>query len=319
MNGEDAILGEQGENLLFVVGQYKSGSTWLVNLLSAHPLIRGLSETNVIRYSVEKDREPRTADLFSKTAWSEGGFRNLPKHRMAKWFGSVLQGEKKKRSQSERPNTLLDLSVWDQMGLKRNLLRTDSKEDYCREFFRFLYAQLQPGTYLVEKTPNNIFYVPFIRSVFPKAKLLSIYRDGRDVIVSEKHHKRRLGKTNWSLESSISMWGDAMRAQMKYADQYELYTVCYEELLGNGNILVGKILEFLNIPADTEKIGQMLHTSSIAFLTGRNKGQEDKNSFYRKGVSGDWRNHLTESDQALFKSLAGDLLIKLGYERNDSW
>ncbi len=54
-------------------------------------------------------------------------------------------------------------------------------------------------------------------------------------------------------------------------------------------------------------------------MTGRKQGQEDKNSFYRKGVRGDWRNHLTESDQALFKSLAGDLLIRLGYEKDHNW
>ena len=319
MVGKERIMDEQGENLLFVVGQYKSGSTWLVNLLSVHPSIRGLSETNVIRYSVEKDRETRTAELFSITTWSEGGLRNLAKHRMAKWFGPLLQPGKKKRSVSERPNTLLDLSIWDQMSLKRNLLRTESKEDYCREFFRFLYERVQPRGYLVEKTPNNIFYVPFIRSVFPKAKLLSIYRDGRDVVVSEKCHKHRKGKTTWSLEKSIGMWRDAIRAQMEYADNYGIFTVCYEELLSNGSILVGKILEFLNLPTDIETNEKMLHTSSISFLTGRKEGQEDQNSFYRKGVSGDWRNHLTESGQALFKSLAGDLLIRLGYEKDHNW
>lgn len=319
MEGKDIVMGEQGENLLFVVGQYKSGSTWLVNLLSAHPWIRGLSETSVIRYAVEKDRETRTADLFTKTAWCEGGLPNLFKHRMVKWFGPVLQPGKKKRSASERPNTLLDLSIWDQLRLKRILMQAESKEDFCKEFFRFLYQRVQPKGYLVEKTPNNIHFIPFIRSVFPKAKLISIYRDGRDVVVSEKCHKNRLGKNTWTMEASTRTWSDAIDAQLEYADTYDIFALSYEELLSNGSILVGKILEFLAIPTDAETNENMLGLSSIKSLTGRNEGQENQKSFYRKGVSGDWRNHFSESDKAVFKSVTGDRLRRLGYERSNSW
>jgi len=311
-------MGEQGENLLFVVGQYKSGSTWLVNLLSAHPWIRGLSETNVIRYAVEKDRETRTTDLYTNTAWCEGGMLNL-RPRMVKWFGPILQPWKKKRAVIERPNTLLDLSIRDQLVLKRTLLRAESKEDFCREFFRFLYQRVQPKGYLAEKTPNNIHFVPFIRSVFPKAKLILIYRDGRDVVVSEKFHKNREGKKTWTMEASARTWSDAIDAQLEYADTYDIFVLSYEELLTNGSILVGKILEFLAIPTDIETNETMLGLSSIKSLTGRNEGKENQNSFYRKGVSGDWRNHFTESDKAVFKSVTGDRLMRLGYERNDSW
>lgn len=313
------VMEEQGENLLFVVGQYKSGSTWLVNLLSAHPSIRGLSETNVIRYAVQKDRETGTADLYTKTAWSEGGMPNLFRHRMAKWFGPILQPGKTRRAVSERPNTLLDLSVWDQMTLKRTLLQADSKEAFCREFFRFLYQRVQPERYLVEKTPNNIHFVPFIRSVFPKAKLISIYRDGRDVAVSEKFHKNRLGKDTWTMEASALAWSEAIDAQFEYKDKYDIFTLSYEELLQNGTILVGKILEFLGIPTDTETNENMLGVASIKSMTGRKEGQENKNSFYRKGVSGDWRNHFEEADKDAFKSVTGDRLMRLGYERNDNW
>lgn len=315
----ELVMGEQGENLLFVVGQYKSGSTWLVNLLSAHPWIRGLSETNVIRYAVQKDPITRTIDLYTKTAWCEGGMPKLFRHRMAKWFGPILQPGKKRRAPSERPNTLLDLSIWDQMLLKRKLLQAESKEEFCREFFSFLYQRVQPKRYLVEKTPNNIHFVPFIRSVFPKAKLMSIYRDGRDVVVSEKCHKSRLGKDTWTMEGSARTWSEAIDAQLEYADKYDIFAVSYEELLSNGSILVGKMLEFLDIATDAETNENMLGLCSIKSLTGRNEGQENQKSFYRKGVSGDWMNHFAEDDKAVFKAVTGNRLMRLGYERNDSW
>ena len=38
----------------FIVGHYKSGSTWLLNLLSLHPGIRGVGETHIFRFSEQK-------------------------------------------------------------------------------------------------------------------------------------------------------------------------------------------------------------------------------------------------------------------------
>jgi len=45
----------------------------------------------------------------------------------------------------------------------------------------------------------------------------------------------------------------------------------------------------------------------------------NKSHTFRKGISGDWRNHLSEKHIALFKELAGQMLIDLGYEHNFEW
>jgi hypothetical protein len=52
---------------------------------------------------------------------------------------------------------------------------------------------------------------------------------------------------------------------------------------------------------------------------GRQRGEEDPSSFFRKGIAGDWQNVFTEEDKRVFKEEAGDLLIKLGYEESDQW
>lgn len=48
--------------------------------------------------------------------------------------------------------------------------------------------------------------------------------------------------------------------------------------------------------------------------TGRKPGEEDVNSHYRKGVSGDWKNHLTEKHLEHFRNIHGDLVERLGYQ-----
>jgi hypothetical protein len=47
---------------------------------------------------------------------------------------------------------------------------------------------------------------------------------------------------------------------------------------------------------------------------GRAKGEEDQGSHYRRGVAGDWRNHLTEAHLAAFRERFGDLTGRLGYQ-----
>jgi hypothetical protein len=52
---------------------------------------------------------------------------------------------------------------------------------------------------------------------------------------------------------------------------------------------------------------------------GRTAGIENVDSHYRKGVAGDWINHFDAGHKEYFKSIYGQLLIKLGYEADLSW
>jgi len=55
------------------------------------------------------------------------------------------------------------------------------------------------------------------------------------------------------------------------------------------------------------------------FAGGRDKGQEDPSSHYRKGVAGDWLNHFKPEHVARFKELYNDVLLKLRYETSADW
>jgi hypothetical protein len=61
---------------------------------------------------------------------------------------------------------------------------------------------------------------------------------------------------------------------------------------------------------------KVLDKHSFGQMTGgaRKVGEEDEKSHYRKGVAGDWRNHLTEDHLELFRKRYGDLVERLGYE-----
>ncbi len=66
-----------------------------------------------------------------------------------------------------------------------------------------------------------------------------------------------------------------------------------------------------------EEVAEKLSFKRMA--GGRKKGEENIKSHYRKGVHGDWKNHLNDGHIAYFKTHYNDLLIKLGYEDSDQW
>jgi hypothetical protein len=52
---------------------------------------------------------------------------------------------------------------------------------------------------------------------------------------------------------------------------------------------------------------------------GRKKGQENVKNHFRKGVPGDWRNHLDATHVEAFKRRYNPLVLKLGYEKDEDW
>jgi len=66
-------------------------------------------------------------------------------------------------------------------------------------------------------------------------------------------------------------------------------------------------------------LGVIIDRKSFTKLAGRQKGTEDPRNHYRKGIAGDWMNHLAGANKALFKEQWGRLLIDLGYEQDLDW
>jgi sulfotransferase 6B1 len=44
-----------------------------------------------------------------------------------------------------------------------------------------------------------------------------------------------------------------------------------------------------------------------------------KSGTFRKGQPGNWKEHFTEANKAFFKEQTGDLLVRLGYEKDSNW
>jgi hypothetical protein len=76
----------------------------------------------------------------------------------------------------------------------------------------------------VEKSPNNTRNIPLIWKTWPKAKIVHIIRDGRDVVTSCRGF-------NSHFEVEPDEWQIGVRVALGFADHPQVYTLRYEDLI----------------------------------------------------------------------------------------
>jgi len=162
-----------------------------------------------------------------------------------------------------------------------------------------------------------------------------LYRDLRDVAVSHYFYVRQ---TPWhpeypvysklSLQEGLALFGVRLlpefvawvRSWDKNRDPSLSLMFRYEDMLDDTVGIMTRVAEHFELDSSPETVGEIVEAHSFKRLSGgRKQGQESTNSFFRKGKSGDWKNHFTPELKAMYKEVAGDFLIEFGYEQDDTW
>jgi hypothetical protein len=175
----------------------------------------------------------------------------------------------------------------------------------------------------VEKTPKNVRRIGDIFSNFPQAKYIHMIRDGRDVSCSLKHHpKNKLvnGKivplnTNKPLDQCIERWVNDVKLGLNWRIDPRYFEIKYEDLI----LASEKTLRELCIFLDEPYMNSLLkyHERDLnptSFVTSPEAARPMSTRSF-----GRWKNEFSDYDKILFKQLAGELLIELGYEANSEW
>ncbi len=129
--------------------------------------------------------------------------------------------------------------------------------------------------------------------------------------IEEEFRRPRGARLNWA--DHVRGWrGDAGRPHVAYLSYEQLRADCC-------GTLRRVVREVTAREPDPWFVETAVEKFSMERQTGRRAGTEDRSSFVRKGVVGDWRNHFSREAAERFRDLAGDVLVDLGYERDDSW
>lgn len=142
-------------------------------------------------------------------------------------------------------------------------------------------------------------------------------------ITSENVSRNRNALTSMSTEDGLrhimqTVTKISANIQSSWLDSDELF-VKYEDLIADEYTQFKRIIDHCQIKIEDARLREVVKKNSFENRSGRQKGEEDVQSHYRKGVVGDWRNYFTDNLKAEFKERYGEILIAAGYEANNDW
>jgi sulfotransferase 6B1 len=184
----------------------------------------------------------------------------------------------------------------------------------------------------VEASPENVAIV-----CQPDRVNYFIYRDPRDMLVSQVFFATDMHEEHGMHEyyNSLPDFGERLKVAITGIDREGLYmvgvkqryegvfqwleqehvmSIRFEDLIDNRDATLNAMLDEVEstgykIPTPREKALSVL-VDAI---------QPRKSHTYRSGKTGGWHDHFKDEHRKLFKDVAGDLLIRLGYEKNNDW
>jgi len=184
----------------------------------------------------------------------------------------------------------------------------------------------------IEATSENVAF--FCR---PDRVNYFIYRDPRDMLVSQVFFATDMNEEHGMHEyyNSLSDFGERLKVAITGIDRDGLYMVdvkqryegvfqwldqqhvmClrFEDLINNRDASLNAMLD------EVERTGYKIPTPREKALTILVEAIQPKKSHtFRSGKTGGWREYFTAEHKKLFKDVAGDLLVRLGYEKNNDW
>ncbi len=200
------------------------------------------------------------------------------------------------------------------INLEQPKARIVSDED-GRAFYEAMARQYVEGlgkngvVWFGEKTPEHTGHLPRIRQLFPDAKLLFLYRDGRDVALS-------LTKTPW-MPSDLSvcfmvwLYYQNIMLQLRTSGWTDLYFARYEDIVADPEKQFSAILSFLELPYEPDVALGYGNTEGVPLREYPWKGAAlQKITAERVGL---FRRELDLTQIALLERLGKHTLSAFGY------
>jgi hypothetical protein len=164
-----------------------------------------------------------------------------------------------------------------------------------------------------------------------------IHRDPRDMLVSQVFFATDMHEEHGMHDyyNSLPDFGARLKVAITGIDRDGLYMVSikqryegvfawlktpgvlclrFEDLINNRDATLNAMLD------EVEKTGYHIPTTREQALSILVEAiQPRKSHTFRSGKTGGWREHFTDEHKTLFKDVAGDLVVRLGYEETNDW
>ena len=208
--------------------------------------------------------------------------------------------------------------------------RRKGKDEIIRELKNTPRGVISWG--YVEATPENVAFL-----CQPGRVNYFIYRDPRDLLVSQVFFATDMYEDHGMHEFYKSLPDVAARLKVaimgidrdglhmvsveqryegvfQWLEQKHVLCIRFEDLIENRDATLN---ETLNEVEKTEYQIPMPREQALSILA--ESIQPNKSRTFRSGKTGGWKAYFTEEHKKLFKDVAGDLLVRLGYEKTNDW
>jgi len=163
-----------------------------------------------------------------------------------------------------------------------------------------------------------------------------IFRDPRDVVVSHVfyvtdmearhvHHDYYASLPDFDSRLKISILGrpDAniefpniaqrFDPYLGWLDQPSVMKIQFEDLINDRAAMLNRIIDHFLACVPLQVSRQLILESLESSINPK------RSPTFRSGKTGEWKKYFTEEHKKIFKDVAGDLLIRLGYEETFDW
>ncbi len=180
---------------------------------------------------------------------------------------------------------------------------------------------------------------PFVTALTSAGRAtVFVYRDPRDMIISHIFYATQMYEGHWmhqyytetlhtmperidaAIEGVQEPGAELTPVRQRYAgyigwlDQPAVLSLRFEDLIQDQEATFNRLLDYLEGRGFNPRRSR---AESVVAL--KQSIMPKKSGTFRKGKPGNWMEHFTEDNKAHFKEKAGDLLILLGYEKDNTW
>jgi hypothetical protein len=289
--------------LLWIFGSPRSGSTWLLQMLGEHPRVVAINEPLIGYYL-----GPFLSDLPGASA--------------AKMDVETFTARRAQRDQTDQFFSEEFRDVWTP-GLRKLML-----ERFWHQALRYPAEARVKDTVVAIKEPNGSQSADLIMSTLPRARLLFLVRDGRDVVDSEL--AANAGGA-WLSEGFAGLGGIGEAERHDFVSQSALkwlwrtevvesalaehpgpkLVLRYEDLRRDPAMHLRTVLRWLELETDEAQLGSLIDRHSFEQLPPAARGPD---RFFRAAQPGLWRENLSLPEQETVHELIGPKLRELGYD-----
>lgn len=296
------VRGQQ-KRFFFLCGCWRSGTHWVARVLNLHPQMSIVGEFHF-------DHMLAALGRFTATDGKVGA-----------WY------------QGHKPYL--------------NQIATESMQTLIRRTIYAAAHRKESATWLGDHSPRPL------ETALPGAYNVLVLRDGRDVLVSQYFHSLRARRIDWFRPafrkfagryiaefqanpdvfknairgflcedvwvcSQVRDWARRVRNDLDAMKRLKsegtpVHLVRYEDLHRQFDRQRASLYEFFGLgPAEAAPPSEETKT-----LPGFRA--ETLTSDNRKGIVGDWANYFDDRIRAIYRQEAGELLVELGYEKDQNW